>query len=61
MTWLDWLIVAVIITAIAAVTGVKPSGTRHVARTGMMGAARFVLIIVILIIAYVVYRARSGG
>jgi hypothetical protein len=61
MTWLGWLIVAVLITAVAAVTGIKPRGTRHVARTGMMGAARFVLVIVMLIIAYVVYRARSGG
>jgi hypothetical protein len=61
MTWLGWLIIAVLITAAAAVTGIKPSGTRHVARTGMMGAARFVLVIVIIILAYAVYRARSGG
>lgn len=61
MTWLGWLIIAVLITAAAAVTGIKPGGTRHVARTGMMGAARFVLVIVIVILAYAVYRARSGG
>jgi len=61
MTWLGWLILAVLITAVAAVTGIKPGGTRHVARTRMMGAARFVLVLVILILAYIVYRARSGG
>jgi hypothetical protein len=61
MTWLGWLIIAVLITAAAAVTGIKPRGTRHVARTGMMGAARIVLAIVILILAFVFYRARSGG
>ena len=26
MTWLGWLIIAVLITAAAAVTGIKPSG-----------------------------------
>ena len=61
MTWLGWLIIVVLITAVAAVTGIKPKGTRYVARTSMMGVARFVLVIVILILAYVVYRARSGG
>ena len=61
MTWLEWLILAVLITGVAAVTGIKPKGTRHVARTGMMGAARFVLVVVILILAYVAYRARSGA
>ena len=36
MTWLGWLAIAVIIAAIAAVTGIKPSGTRHVAGTRLM-------------------------
>ena len=61
MTWLDWLIVAVLVTAAAAVTGIKPRGTRHVARTGLMSVARFVLIVVILILGYVFYRARFGA
>jgi len=61
MTWLGWLIIAVLLTATAAVTGIKPSGTRHVARTGLMRAARFVLVFVILVLAYVFYRARAGG
>jgi hypothetical protein len=39
MTWLAWLGLPVLITAIAAITGVKPKGTRHVAHTGLMGMA----------------------
>ena len=35
MTWLTWLILAAVVTAIAAVTGIKPKGTRHVARTSI--------------------------
>jgi hypothetical protein len=58
MTWLAWLAVAVLITAVAAVTGIKPSGTRHVARTSMMGVARVVLLFIIAVVAYVVFRAR---
>lgn len=59
MTWFVWLGIAVVITVIAAVTGIKPKGTRHVARTGMMGVARVVLFIIALILAYVAYRARG--
>ena len=58
MTWFAWLAVAVLITAVAAVTGIKPSGTRHVARTSMMGVARVVLLFIIAVVAYVVLRAR---
>jgi len=61
MTWFAWLGLAVLITAIAAVTGMKPKGTRHVARTSLMGVARLVLLVVVIIIAYIVFRARSGG
>ena len=43
MTWLTWLGLAVLITAIAALTGIKARGTRPVARTQLMGAARVVL------------------
>jgi hypothetical protein len=60
MNWLFWLSVAVIIAGIAAVTGIKPRGTRHVARTQMMGAARIALLVIIAIFAYIAYRARTG-
>ena len=60
MTWYTWLILAMVITAAAAVTGIKPTGTRHVARTSMMGVARFVLLFIIIVFVYMAYRARSG-
>ena len=47
MTWLAWLGLAVVLGVLAAVTGIKPKGTRHVAGTRLMGVARFVLLIVI--------------
>jgi hypothetical protein len=58
MTWLAWLGVVVVIVAIAAVTGIKPKGTRHVARTRLMGGARLALLAIVIIVAYLVYRAR---
>ena len=61
MTWLTWLVLAVLITAAAAITGIKPKGTRHVANTRLMGVARFVLVIIVLIFAYMAFRASSGG
>jgi heme/copper-type cytochrome/quinol oxidase subunit 4 len=58
MTWLAWLALAVLITAVAAVTGIKPAGTRHVARTRLMGVARLVLLFIIVVFMYMAYRAR---
>ena len=61
MTWLGWLALVVLITGVAAVTGLKPKGTRHVARTRLMGGARYALLAIVLIVAYLVYNARNGG
>jgi hypothetical protein len=61
MSWIAWLGLAVLITAVAALTGVKPKGTRPVARTRLMGMARLVLLAIVLIVAYIAFRARSGG
>jgi hypothetical protein len=61
MTWLTWLTLAVLIAAVAAVTGIKPKGTRHVARTRLMGGARLALLGMIIVFVYLAYRARSGG
>ena len=61
MTWLTALLAVAGLAAIAAVTGIKPKGTRHVARTGMMSAARVALVVMVTIFIYVIYRARSGG
>lgn len=61
MSWFAWLALAVLIAAVAAVTGIKPKGTRHVAGTRMMGVARLFLLIIVIIFAYLAFRARSGG
>ena len=61
MDWLTVLVVIVVIAALAAVTGIKPKGTRHVARTRLMGGARLVLVAVLLLFAYLAFRARSGA
>jgi hypothetical protein len=61
MGWLAWLAVALIIAAVAAVTGLQPKGGRPVARTGLMAVARLALLAVALIFAYLAFRARSGG
>jgi hypothetical protein len=56
MTWLTWLFLAMAVAAIAAVTGIKPKGTRHVAGTQLMAVARVVLILIVCIVAFIVYR-----
>jgi hypothetical protein len=58
MTWLTWLVLAVLITSVAAVTGIKPKGSRHVARTNLMGVARVVLLFIAAIFLYLAYSAR---
>lgn len=60
MNWLVWLMFAVLVAVVAAVTGIKPKGTRHVAQSRMMGMARVFLVIVVVIFAYLAFRARSG-
>jgi hypothetical protein len=58
MNWLTVLWIVALIAALAAITGIKPSGTRPVARTGLMSAARVVLGLIALVIAYFAYNAR---
>jgi hypothetical protein len=61
MTWLTWLSLAVVVTAVAALLGVQPRGARPIANTRLMGVGRFVLMAVVVIFAYLAFRARSGG
>ena len=61
MSWLVWLGLTVLVGVIAAVTGIKPKGTRHVAGTRMMGIGRIALIILIALFVYLAFRARTGG
>ncbi|MEQ1870771.1 MAG: hypothetical protein ABL961_12180 [Vicinamibacterales bacterium] len=61
MTWPFWIVVATLVTAAAAVTGIKPKGTRHIAHTSMMGMARIALVVVVIILAFVALRAMYAG
>lgn len=61
MNWLVWLGLAVVIAAVAAVTGIKPKGTRPVSHSRMMGMGRLALLVIVIIFAYLAFRARSGG
>ena len=61
MTWLAWLGLAVLITAVAAVTGIKPKGTRHVAGTRLMGVARVALLIFVVVILMFLPQVRQGA
>lgn len=60
MGWLFWLGAAAVVIAIAAVTGVKPRGTRHVAHTQMMGVGRVVLVLILVVLAAGAYLAWHG-
>lgn len=61
MNWLVWLGLAVVIVAVAAVTGIKPRGTRSVSHSRMMGMGRLALLVIVVILLYVAFRARFGG
>jgi hypothetical protein len=60
MTWLFFLLVAMLVAAVAAVTGIKPTGTRPVAHTQLMGAARWVLFVAVAVLAYLAFHSRGG-
>ena len=63
MTWLGWISLAVVVTSFAAITGIKPRGTEHLAHTRMMNAARLALLVLVVIlgVAYVMSRVRAHG
>lgn len=61
MSWLFWLVLAVILTAVAAITGMQPKGTRPISHTRMMGVGRLALAVFVIILAYAAFRARAGG
>jgi hypothetical protein len=58
MSWLTVLWGVAILAALAAITGIKPSGTRNVERTGLMSVARIVLGLMALAVAYFAYTYR---
>jgi hypothetical protein len=58
--WIFWLGLAVLVAAIAAITGVKAKGTRPVASTRLMAIGRFILILLAAVFAWAAFRARTG-
>ena len=62
MTWLTWLIIALLVATFAALTGIKPKDSRQVAHTRLMGVARAVLVVAFLIVAaYLALRTAAKG
>jgi len=60
VNYLVWLGLAVVVVAFAAVTGIKPKGTRSVSHSRMMGMGRLALLAIVVIFLYLAFRARSG-
>ncbi len=58
MNWMFWLSLAVVVTVIAAVTGIKPKNTRHVAGSKLMGMGRVFLFILVAIFVYMAWQGR---
>jgi len=61
MSWVVWLALAGIVIAVVAVVGLQPKGARPVAKTGLMRAARVVLLVLAVIFAYLAFKSRSAG
>lgn len=61
MTWFTFLGIALIIAVIAAISGVKPKGSRHVAHTRLLGVARVILVIIALIFIGMALRKYTQG
>jgi hypothetical protein len=61
MNWLGWLGLALVVTAVAAVTGIQPEDARPGAQSRMIGMARFVLVGLVVILVYFAFQAHAGG
>ena len=61
MSWGFWLTIAVVVSVLFAVFGLKPRGGRPVANSRMMTVARIVLLIVVVVLFYFFLRDRAGG
>ena len=60
MNWTFWLGVAVLVSVIFAVTALKPKGARSVGHTRLLGVARVVLLLAVLILLYLAFSGRHG-
>ena len=57
MTWLTFLIIAMLIALVAALFWAQPRGGRNVAGTRLMAVGRVILVIGILIAGWLMFRA----
>ena len=55
MTWLSLLIAVAVAIVLVALSGVRLKGARPVGGTGLMTAARIVLVILAVVVAYVTW------
>jgi hypothetical protein len=60
MSWIFWLGLAVVIGALAALTGLKPRETKPVSNTRLMGVARFILVVMVIVFLYFAYRGYAA-
>ena len=60
MNWTLWLGVAVLVSVIFAVTALKPRGARSVGHTRLLGVARLMLLLAVLILLYLAFFARTS-
>ncbi len=56
MSWIVILWIAAAVAALIALTGIKPKGTRHVAHTHLINAARVCFVIILLILAFAAFQ-----
>jgi Tfp pilus assembly protein PilE len=61
MSWIELLLAAVVVAVVAALTGIKPRGTRPVARSRLMKAARIVLLLIAAGLAALAIAGAVGG
>jgi len=60
MTWAFWLTVAVVVSVVFAVFGLRPRGARPATSSRLMGIARVVLLIVVVVLFYLFLKGRAG-
>jgi hypothetical protein len=61
VSWFFWLTAAVVVTVLFVVVGLRPRGARPAAGSHLMGIARVVLLIVIVVLVYLFLKGRGAG
>ena len=61
MSWAFWLTLAVVVSVLFALFGVRPRGARPVGSTRLMTIARVILVAVLVLLFYLFLRGRTGG